>query len=117
MKSDKNEDILLNNKTLEELIRMKIQDEFESKPEQKTHPTKTVTEIKEVPKNIIFSKSAIYKVYNRRNKTETYVNGIQADAMLGMQNSIRERILNGTLSVFSTDEAYVKFEKAEVNNV
>ena len=43
---------------------------------------------------------------------ETFVNGIQADALIGLQNNIREKILKGELNAFTTDEAYIKFEKA-----
>ena len=56
----------------------------------------------------------MFKLYNRLNKTETYINGTQADAMIGIQHGIREKILDGTLTAFSTDDAYVKFEKAYV---
>ena len=74
------------------------------------------TKISEVPKDYIFSKDAVFKYYNRHNKLETYINGIQADALLGLQNNIRVKILNGELSTFSTDDAYVKFEKVCVNS-
>ncbi len=117
MKDDKTEDMLLNNTTLDELIKMKIEDEFKSRPVKQKSAPKIVTEIQQVPKKLIFSKKSTFRVYNRTNKSETFINGIQADAMLGMQNSIREKILNGTLSVFSTDETYVKFEKAEIQDV
>lgn len=34
--------------------------------------------------------------------------------MLGIQNSIREKIYKGELSAFTTEDAYVKFEKIDV---
>lgn len=105
------EQVLLNNATLDELIKMKIEQEFKSNT-QKTKPSpKTVTVLKDVPKDKIFSKDSVFKLFNRNNKTETFINGVQADAMIGIQTGIREKILEGTLTAFSTDDAYIKFEK------
>ena len=47
------------------------------------------------------------------NKTETYINGMQAEAMIGLQSSVREKVKNGQMDAFSTDGAYVKFEQIE----
>lgn len=107
------EQVLLNNTSIDELIRMKIEEEF--KPESKKTKeklSKNIYELKEVPKDCIFSKKSIFRVYNRKSKNETLINGVQADAMIGIQAGIREKILDGELTTFSTDEAYVKFEKA-----
>ena len=68
--------------------------------------------ISEVPKDYIFSKDAVFKYYNRHNKLETYINGIQADAYIGIQDIIRKKMLQGELDVFTTDDCYIKFEKA-----
>ena len=68
-------------------------------------------DLKQVPKEEIFSKNAVFRVYNRLNKTESLINGIQADAMIGIQSGVREKFLEKTLTAFSTDDAYVKFEK------
>ena len=70
--------------------------------------------ISKVPSYLIFSKFAIYKMFNRFSKTETYLNGIQAEALLGLQNSVREKILAGHADAFSTEDAYVKFDSVEV---
>lgn len=115
------EEMLLGKASLDDLIRMKIESEFQDemkKAQEKklNRETKIYTKISEVPKDYIFSKYATYKFYNRHNKLETYINGIQADALLGLQNNIRAKILNGEMSTFSTDDAYVKFEKVCVNS-
>ncbi len=115
------EEMLLGSASLDDLIRMKIESEFQDemkKAQEKklNRERKIYTKISEVPKDYIFSKDAVFKYYNRHNKLETYINGIQADALLGLQNNIRVKILNGELSTFSTDDAYVKFEKVCVNS-
>ena len=107
------EQVLLNNTSLDELIKMKIEEEFKSnttKQKQK-NVSKVVYDLKDVPKDLIFGKNSIFRVYNRLNKTESLVNGVQADAMIGIQMGIREKFLTGELTAFSIDDAYVKFEK------
>lgn len=110
------EQILLTNASLDDLIKMKIENEFKSELENanKKPQKKTITDISKVPREMIFSKLAVYKLFNRKNKSETFINGIQAEALLGIQNSIREKIYKGELSSFTTDDAYVKFEKIDV---
>ena len=108
------EQVLLNNASLDELIKMKIEQEFRKNAKPKKIVQKKVTDLKKVPKEKIFTKDAVFRVYNRINGNETFVNGIQADAMLGTQDSIREKILEKTLTAFSTEDTYVKFESAIV---
>lgn len=117
MKNKENdiEQMLLNGASLDDLIKMKFEKEFKEELEKsKQKPEKKVyTDISEVPKNLIFSKSSVYKLFNRNTKCETYIDGVQAEALIGIQNNIREKMLEGALNAFVTDDAYVKFEKAE----
>lgn len=107
------EQILLNNASLDDLIKARIEKEFkEAETKSKIKPKKiTITEIAKAPKNLIFSKKSVFKLFNRNTKTETYINGVQAESLLGSQNSIRDKIKNGETSSFATEDAYVKFEK------
>lgn len=114
------EEMLLSHASLDDLIKMKIEAEFKdeikrAKEEAAKKEVKIYTKINEAPQKYIFSKYAVYKFYNRKTKLETYINGIQAEALLGLQTNIRNKILNGEMSTFSTDDAYVKFEKVCVN--
>lgn len=107
------EQVLLSNASLDELIKMKIEEEFNANQKQQKQKSvkKYILDLKQVPKEQIFSKNAVFRVYNRLNKTESLINGIQADAMIGIQSGIREKFLEKVLTAFSTDDAYVKFEK------
>jgi len=107
------EQVLLNNASLDELIKMKIEEEFKSNSKQQKQKAnkQIITNLNEAPKDLIFSKNSVFRVYNRINKTESLINGIQADAMIGIQSGIREKFLDGSLTAFSTDDAFVKFEK------
>ena len=107
---------LLSSKSLDELIKIKMEEEMKKEFERaKIIPEKIlIKNIKEVPQEKVFSKNAIYKVFNKNTHQETYISGIQAEAMLGIQNSIREKIRCREMDAFSTDYAYVKFEKIEI---
>ncbi len=115
MKGNDAEQMLLNNASLEDLIKMKIEKEFMADLEKaKEKPKKKVyTDIKDLPKSMIFSKNSVFRYFNRNTKCETFINGIQAEALIGLQNQVRENMLKGNLSAFTTDNAYVKFDKAE----
>lgn len=114
MKNNDAEKILLNNASLDELIKMRIEKEFmEDFKKAKEKPKKIeYTNIKDVPKDKIFSKNSVFRCFNRNTKCETYINGIQADAYIGIQDIIRKKMLQGELDVFTTDDCYIKFEKA-----
>lgn len=118
MKKDMNdyEQRLLSHASLDELIKMKMEQELQAELDKlnETPKKQVVKDITKVPPALIFSKKAVFKIFNRINKTETYLNGLQAEAMLGVQNAIREKIRSGQLDVFSTDTAYVKFEEIEI---
>ena len=122
MKNSDAEALLLSNASLEDLIKMKIEKEFMNdlkkffedlkKSKEKPIP-KTYTNIKDLSKDKIFSKYSIYKFFNRKTGCETFINGIQADALIGLQTNVRSKMLKGELNAFTTDDAYIKFEKAE----
>ncbi len=114
MKNNKDlEEVLINKKSMDELIKMKIEKEFQTEISASRHKKtkKIITDIKQVPKDKLFSKQAVFKIYNRQTGTESTINGIQAEGMLGLQNSERTKLLNGEITSFATDDTYIKFEK------
>lgn len=114
MKNINAEEMLLNNKSLDELIKMRIEKEFmDDLKKSKEKPQKReYTDIKDLPKDKIFSKYSVFRCFNRNTKCETFVNGIQADALIGIQDAVRKKMLEGELNAFTTDDLYIKFEKA-----
>lgn len=106
---------LLSHASLDELIKMKMEEELnnELKKAKEKPQRQIITDISKVPTDLIFSKKSVYRIFNRTNKIETFINGLQAEALLGVQNAMREKIKTGQMDAFSTDTAYVKFEQAE----
>ena len=117
MKKDEKdlEQRLLSNASLDELIKIKMEEELKIEIEKSKQKVEKIveTDIAKAPAELIFSKFATYRMFNRTNKSETFLNGIQAEAMLGLQTSVRAKINSGQMDAFSTDSAYVKFEKVE----
>ena len=107
---------LLNHASLDDLIKIKMEQEIneEFKKSEKPLVKRKIVNIAEVPVDLIFSKAAIYKVFNRVNKVQTFINGVQAESMLGMQNNVRTKLKAGLIDAFSTETAYVKFEQIEI---
>lgn len=113
------EDALLSGKSIDELIKIKMKEEiktvFEKKSKKNSTPEK-IYDIKKVPKNLLFSKYAVFKKYNKNNNTICFINGIQTEALLGLDENSREKLQKGEIEVFSTDNAFVKFEFIEIIN-
>lgn len=114
-KANEQEQRLLNQTSLDDLIKMKMEEELKAEFAKANEIPKKqiITDISKVPMGLIFSKQSVYRIFNRISKTETYINGLQAESMLGLQNSIREKVRTGQMDAFSTGDAYVKFEKVE----
>lgn len=118
MKDINNSDVekmLLTGKSIDELIQMKIQQDYKTLQEKAKNIPKVrkFENISEVPKNLLFSKSSVFKVFNKINGTESLVNGVQAEAMLGMQETVRDALLAGKINAFISGDSYVEFMYAK----
>ncbi len=95
MKEDKEiEKILLNDKNYEKFIHTKTEKEFtDILKKEADNKVREITDIAQVPKNLLFSKNAIYSVINKESKTKSYINGVQAEGFLGSQELLREKFI------------------------
>lgn len=117
MKNNSNaEEILLSGKSLDELIRLKMRQQMEEeiKNSKKQREIYEEHDIKKVPQKLILSQKSTFKVFSKITKTESYITGIQADGFLGLRDDLRREVLDGNLSAFEVDDAFVSFEKAEL---
>lgn len=116
MKENKDiEQILLNDESYEKFVNKKIEKEFIQEVESSCkNKHETITDIKKVPQNKLFSKSATYIVMNKKSKTKSFINGVQADGFLGSQNSLREKFISAQADSFVSGDNYVKFYKLKV---
>lgn len=110
------EEVLMKNKSIDELIALKMQEELKNAFKKRVgiaDRTK-VFEITKVPAEKLFSKKAYYKVFNKETQVQTMVNGLQAEGLIGMQDDTRKKLLQHETDIFSTDNLFVKFEYFEV---
>ncbi len=110
------EDALLSGKSIDELIKIKMKEEIKTafKKVATKFEKKKIYNIKDVPKSSLFSKKTVFKKFNKQNNTISFINGIQAEALLGLDILSREKLLKGEIEVFSTENAFVKFEYTEI---
>ena len=115
MKEDKEiEQILLNDEKYEKFINEKAEQEFNQILEDAKNLKNTeIKDFKKVPKEMLFSKKAVYLVINKSSKTKSYVNGIQAEGLLGNKEILREKLVSGVTDSFVSDDNFVKFYKLE----
>lgn len=113
---DLTEEILMKNTSLDELIKMKMQEELKNAFNSRVgnNSRAIITDIKDVPVDKIFTKRATFKVFNKDTKVETLINGLQAEALIGMQNEVREKFKRKEIDIFSTESLFVKFESIEL---
>lgn len=117
MKKNKEiEKILLNGASYDEMVKSKVERDFEDELEiqKKLQAKSFITDIKKAPKNKLFTKDAVYEVLNKDSKTKSYVNGLQAEGYLGAQSADRTKLLNGETDAFVCGNCYVKFVKVKV---
>ena len=116
MKEDKEiEKILLNDENYEKFMHSKTEKEFTQILENKTkNKSKEITDIKQVPKELLFTKNAIYTVINKESKTKSHINGVQAEGFLGSQEFLREKFISGQTDYFVAGNNYIKFFKVKV---
>lgn len=110
------ESALLSGKSIDELIKIKMKEEIKNTFEKvnKTPKKVKIFDIKEIPSKVLFSRNSVFKKYNKQNDTISYINGIQAEGLLGLDETSREKLLSGKIEVFSTDNSFVKFEYSEI---
>lgn len=105
------EEILLKNASIDDLIRQKIDSEISLEIEQAKKPAlkEQITDFKKISPELVFSKAATYLVFNRITKQESYINGVQAESLIGIQPSLREKLQSKQTDCFLTENYYVKF--------
>ncbi len=110
------ESALLSGKSIDELIKIKMKEEIKNTFEKvnKTPKKVKIFDIKEIPSKVLFSRNSVFKKYNKQNDTISYINGIQAEGLLGLDETSKEKLLSGEIEVFSTDNSFVKFEYSEI---
>lgn len=115
-KKDKLDEIIRLGTSFDEIVTKRCEQEaLEQMEEAKKQKQETlITKFEDLPSDMTFSKKAFYKVFNRKNKTESFINGIQFEGFLGSNKNLRQNILERKLDCFANDEFYIKFDNAKI---
>lgn len=112
------DDAIFANSSVDDLMIKKLNIEAQKELEAASNPNSlqpvSVVEFSKLPAKFIFSKFACYKVFNRKNKTENFINGIQAESFLGTSKNLRFKLINREISSFATDDVFVRFHCASI---
>ena len=112
------EEMLLKGISLDELISMKMQEDYKNLMKEVERPVKVV-QVKDITKlaqDVIFSKKSVFRTFNKITKTESFITGLQAEGMLGLQNDLRKSFCEGKIKAFISGDNYVEFMWAEIAN-
>lgn len=71
-----------------------------------------IRSIKDVPPEILFSRSSVWNVVNLHTLIEFELHGINVSLYLGQNEPLRRLLLAGEINSFTRDNLYIKFEKA-----
>ena len=107
MADKKLEEKLLSTDKVEKAIKEAIQDEIAEA--KKPRKELVITDIKEAPKNKVFDIHSAFTVFNRLNKTESILNGIQVDSLFGLNTAKRKQLEAGEISEVTINDYHIEF--------
>lgn len=93
---------------IEKNLKDKIKQEMQA---AKSLAEKEKTELKfeNLSEKELFSNRTLWKVFNRRNYTNSIINGFQAEAFLGGNDNLREEIVSHKTDCFLANHLYIEF--------
>ena len=101
---EKKFDDLLIEKNLKERIREEMQAARNKKNKEKKE-----LKFEDLSEKELFSQQALWKVFNRRNYTNSIINGFQAEAFLGANDNLRAEIISHKTDCFLANHLYIEF--------
>ncbi|MDD3150847.1 MAG: hypothetical protein PHV68_08430 [Candidatus Gastranaerophilales bacterium] len=101
---------------IDALIGQKISEKiaYEMAQANKKDVPKIIKDFYKVPSDLLFTKNTIFMLFNRKTGLKSFINGTQADSIIGIYNDIRQNLVNKVVSNFTAGEYYVEFASAKV---
>lgn len=101
---------------IDELIGKKIVQKIEEEIElaEKVPEYAIITDFELVPAELTFSTSAIYMVFNRSTKMKTFINGTQAESIIGLASNVKINLTSKTSDNFTVNEYFVRFHQIKL---
>lgn len=95
---------------IENNLKSKVYKEMEEAKNKKNIPQKNFS-FENLDEKQLFSQKALWKVFNRKNVTNSILNGIQAEAYLSEQHSTRADIIAHKIDCFLANHLFIEFYK------
>lgn len=99
---------------IENDLKSKVHKEIEASKNQKNFSEKN-TDFENLSEKQLFSKNALWKVFNRRNYTNSMINGIQAESYLAALDTTRAEIIEHKTDCFLAKHLFIEFYKFSQN--
>jgi len=101
-------------KMLEEKLINELKQE-KDKIEAQKHKRKTViTDFSALPENCVFSEKAFYRLFNRETEREFFINGIDLECRIGLNQAIFDKLKSRKMKAICIDNNIITFDRAEV---
>ena len=57
---------------------------------------------------------SVYKLFNRLNKTESFINGLQFESYVANNPTLKKKLLDKKIDCFANEQYYIKFFNAQI---
>ena len=112
MKNKDNVDDIIRSSSpsFDELMMQKFAQEAQSEIDEH----EIIEDFKLLPIEFIFSNKSVYKLFNRLNKTESFINGLQFESYVANNPTLKKKLLDKKIDCFANEQYYIKFFNAQI---
>ena len=118
MKNKDNVDDIIRSSSpsFDELMMQKFAQEAQSEIDEHKNKKKNeiIEDFKLLPIEFIFSNKSVYKLFNRLNKTESLINGLQFESYVANNPTLKKKLLDKKIDCFANEQYYIKFFNAQI---
>lgn len=105
------DELIMVNPKAQKALGQKIKAEIDTKKnEMKNREFRTVTSIKDVPPNELYTKNSIWKATNLNTLIEFELSGINVDIYLGDNVALRSLLEKGAIDSFIKNGLFIQFD-------
>lgn len=118
MKNKDNVDNIIRSSSLsfDELMMQKFAQEAKTEIEEQKNKkdNELIVDFKLLPKEYIFSIKSVYKLFNRINKTQSFINGLQFESYVANNPILKKKLLDKKIDCFANEQYYINFYNARI---
>lgn len=105
------DEMIMVNPKAQKALAQKIKAEIDSKKtDAKNRETRTITSIKDVPQNELYTKNSIWRATNLNTMIEFELSGVNVDIYLGDNLALRSLLEKGAIDSFIKNGLFIQFD-------